>query len=118
MDKVRKRHAHRVKTDPDFDYLLAQVHAFREAQNQLKVSLRASERRKQQESIEQASLRSTNRYRQTRDLPPLTEREFADIGGAFDAERVLLKEAAMILHDHVVGSSAAARRLHAADYRR
>lgn len=116
IDRVRERHMQRMRSDPVFDYLLAEIEASREALDQVEVSLLEKQRREELEAMGAASLQRENRYRKTQDLPPRTEGEPVDEANALDPGRVLLTEAATILHDLIDTSAATADTLQAADF--
>jgi carboxyl-terminal processing protease len=99
IERARERHARRMQTSPAFDYLLAEIEASEEVEDQIAVSLVEKERRQELEAMETASLKRENRYRKTQDLPPRAEGKPMDEPGIFDPDRVLLTEAAHILYD-------------------
>jgi carboxyl-terminal processing protease len=112
IDLLREQHAYRVRHDPEFDYLRAEIEASREAQEQASVSLLERERRREMQAAEHASLVRENRFRQATHQPLRAAGESHE-SSAFDADQVLLEEAAHILHDLI---SRPPEKLQAADY--
>lgn len=119
IEQAREQHAQRIRSSPAFDYLMAEIEASRQAQEQETVSLLEDQRRKEVEAMEQASLRRENRFRKASDLPLRAEgEEIAEEDEVFDPNQVLLREAAHILHDLIDSPARTPATLQAADYER
>lgn len=113
---ARRQHTQRIRRDPAFDYLLAEMKASHRMEEEVAISLIEAQRRKEMEVMEAASLKRESRYRKSQNLGPRSKDKTADLADAFDPERVLLVEAAHILHD-LIGAFApqTGEKLQAAD---
>ena len=106
VDQVRELHEQRIKTDPGFDYLLAETKA-RLALNEIDVvTLNEAQRKEEIDAREEASTERLNKFRVARGLDPL---ELDPAGVDTDTDTtvvdeeepvdVLLDETAFILAD-------------------
>ncbi len=88
----------RASTDPDFDFLLQDIAAFRDMRDREEVSLNLELRRQERDELEQARLTRENARRQARGLP-----QFEDLEELNEAEApdVVLDQAAGIVADMV-----------------
>lgn len=88
----------RTQTDPDMDFLLGDIAAFREMRERKEVSLNLEARRAEREANEQARLARENARREARGLPLLPDLEAL---GQEEGPDVILDQAADIVADMV-----------------
>ena len=102
IDQVRALHEQRIKTDPGFDYLLAESKARLEL-NAINVeTLNEVRRREEIDSREEESTERLNKFRVARGLSPLeqtTDSEAIDPTSDEESVDILLDETAYILAD-------------------
>jgi carboxyl-terminal processing protease len=118
INRARRRHMHRVQHNPAFEYLLGEIRANQKTQRNDEISLLIKQRRKEMEAMVQASLNRENRFRKARGLPARAEGDIHTNAEALDPDRMLLREAAHILHDLIQSPFRAPDKLQAADYGR
>ncbi len=88
----------RTQSDPDMDFLLGDIAAFRDMRERDEVSLNLEVRRAEREVSEQARLARENVRREARGLPPLPDLEAL---GQTETPDVILDQAADIVADMV-----------------
>ena len=88
----------RTQSDPDMDFLLGDIAAFRDLRERDEVSLNLEVRRAEREVSEQARLARENVRREARGLPPLPDLEAL---GQTETPDVILDQAADIVADMV-----------------
>ena len=102
IDEVRALHEQRIKTDPGFDYLLAETKA-RLALNEINVvTLNETRRKEEIDAREKETTQRLNKLRVSRGLAPLeqaTDSDLLDTASSDGTIDILLDETAYILAD-------------------
>ena len=109
LSDVEKQHRKRIKSDPGFNYLVAEAELIQRLKDKKTVSLNEVKRKQEWESQEKERLSLHNKYRRSIGLSPLSREEFEEEDDEVlearreeeNIDQVEVKEAAHILADMI-----------------
>ena len=101
---IQDQHQSRVKDNPGFNLLQKEISFFTESTDNKVISLKEEERRAENETNKKLKLDNENEFRVAQGLAAINEddEEDQDFSEIYDAEKIVLEEAAQVLTDFIL----------------